>query len=846
MGRPTLYSKGSLVPLNSKVKKDELDNYIPIHYILNVCAYKMAKPMPNRHDRLLFLKAETGSGKTTVFPIELFRALWTRNTVIFGSAEEEKLAFRQMLPSDFSIFDFPDDPETIRNRKAGIAPVSKKQHYIGCTQPKTITAVEKAKENSDSKDYNPDIDIGKNTGYSTGNFKQRFTEPAGILYMTLGSLTQVAKSADASLRLMEKFDYIMIDECHERAVDLDLTVRLLLNILDANTGNVAMPMLIFMSATFDLEKFAAFFRTPKENAVYVIGESAKKTITYLTQPAKNYVTETVELVMRIHNVDGKDDPDHEKDILIFVNGSPDDRDIANAIREADKAREFIVLTVNSNNYNTDPQLIEILGKTTIQDAAKLANIPTATRRVTISTNVAETGLTIPTLKYVIETGWEKATYYSPIHGLSMLVPKPVTKSSSTQRCGRVGRKFYGYAFCMYTEEDFKRFEDYKIPDIYTSDLTKTMLELMYSGLPMDNAHRRLSTADFSNFIKKCSSCVTGTPSECNYIFNSIDNNMPFMDEHLLDDTFKVDEIIESEVATAVIASAAKRGTAAATGDRAHTHDNPPEMLDKITQDMYLIGRNKIISLGFYGNYAGYIASNISRLPVEGIRMIMASSVYGASLNDMVNIALLANAKSNDYLFSSMDEKRSKGRVKSFSIMNLIEDLISKDNLRRDYFGSPWNFVEMFYDDFIRALMIIRWMTLKARKSEPTKVQGLCDKMGINFVKLMKVLEPRKSIIDSFRDMGIVNMVPEIDFNGGDIINETCRIKKCIYSGYKNNIAYLRNGQYEANTGMKFSTKIFIKRKPEKIVYNSLMMMNKQKSIFYEVSADMVCSLDGII
>jgi hypothetical protein len=824
MGRPTLYSKGSLLPLNPKVTKEELDNYLPIHYILNVMAYKLSKESPNIHDRLLFLKSETGSGKTTVLPIETYRSLWTKNLVRFGSAEDEKLSFRQMLPTDFGIFDFPDDPYTKRNRKEGFAIVNKKQYYIGCTQPKTITAVEKAKENSDAKDYNPDIDLGTNTGFTTGNFKQRFSEPAGLLYMTLGSLCQQLKSIDAGNRLMERYTHIFVDECHDRSTDLDITAVLLKNILDANAGNPSMPLIIFMSATFDLEKFAAFFETPKENAIYVVGESAKKTITFLDKPSFDYVRDTADLVMKIHK-DGKDDPENERDILIFISGSPDNRDVESAVRALDKNGELIILKVDSGNYNSDRELIELVGKTTIKEAAQRLGKPNATRRVTISTNVAETGLTIPTLKYVIETGWEKATYYSPIHGLSMLVSKPVTQSSSVQRCGRVGRKFYGYAYCMYTEDDFKRFEEYKIPDIYTNDLTKIILELMYSKLPIIFGHRRLDVKEFGNFVKKCINSVNGNPYECNYIYNSIKDNQPAIDEHLTNGSLIISEIV---------------------GGSEGNHDYPPEMLDNITQDMYLAGRNKILSMGFYGNYVGYMASRIPRLSAEGIRMIFCANVYGASVNDMVNIAILMSAKTNDYLFGQMDESKSKGRVKQFSIIKLIEDLVSKENIRKHYLGSAWNFVELFYDDFIRSLMIIRWIVSKAKKLGPTKTMEKCNEYGIKFVGLMKVLDMRKSVMDSLKNLGIHNLVKELDFNDESIIDDICRVKKCIYSGYKNNVAYYRNGSYETNTGMKFSTEIFIKRKPEKIIYNHITMMGKRKSILYNVKADSVCSLAGII
>jgi hypothetical protein len=820
MGRPTLYSPGSLIPLNPKVSKDELDKYLPIHYILNVVAYKLAKEKVNIHDRLLFVKAETGSGKTTVFPVELFRSMFTKNLAQFGEAEDEKASFRQMLPSNFSIFDFPDDKYTVANRKKGIQQVSKKQFYIGCTQPKTLTAVEKAKENAESSDYNPDIELGVNTGYATGNFKKRFSNIAGILYMTLGNFFQQLKAIDASERLMSKYVCIMIDECHERMLDLDGSVCYLRNLLRENAGNPSFPLIIFMSATFDLPKFASYFDTPKENAVYVVGESAKKTITYLETPTLNYMTAIAEKVMDIHK-NNMDDPPNERDILIFVHGSPDDREIAEAIRRLDTNKEFVILTINSKNYSSQPELIDLLSRMTIAEAGKTVKQPNAFRRVSISTPVAETGLTIPTLKYVIDSGWEKAPYYSPTHNLPFLITKPVTQSSAIQRFGRVGRKFYGYAFGMYTEADFAKFEEYKAPDIYTNDLTKTLLEVMFANLNMQDessrANRNLSESEFSKFRSKClGECITGTPSECNFIFNTVKDDKPFIDSALQHT------------------------------DQLSNGDSPPEMLDKITQDMYIVGRNKIIACGFYGNYIGYIASRIPRLSIESIRMILASFAYGASFNDMVNIAIILEAKSNMYLYGRMDEEMSKGKNTQFSIYRLLKEIISDEIARKHYFGDVRNFVEIFYDDFLRALAILRYVVSSLKSSGPTKTREKCGKLGINYNGLMLILDSRKSITDAFRQFGFVEQVKELDFNDEQIVNEVCRIKKCIYAGYKNNIGYLKDGNYETSTGIQFSVPIFTHRKPKTLIYNSLISMSKRKSVLYDVKADSVCSLDGII
>lgn len=805
---PTLYTKGSLVPLNAKVTKAELDGYIPIHYVLNVCQYKLSKPNPNIHDRILLFKSETGSGKTTVAIVELNRLLNVKDLSMFGDQEDEKLELRTTLPADFSIFDYPEDKFTKQNNKAGQTIINKTRSYIGCTQPKTITAVEKAKENAEAP-FNPDIVLGENIGYATGNFKQRFTQPNGMLYMTLGNFYQQLKSNDAFIKIMEKYTIIAIDECHERSIELDLSMFYIRRMLEEFAGNTALPLFIFMSATFDVGKFATYLGTYPDNAIFVSGESAKKTITYLEQPSENYVTDIAKLVMKIHQ-DNPDDPENERDILIFVHGSPDDNLILEEITKLDKKKEFILLKVNGTNYNSDPMLIDILGRMTIKEAAKEVGISSAKRRVTVSTNVAETGLTIPTLKYVIDSGWEKATFYSPNKNLGVLAVKEVTQSSSTQRLGRVGRKFYGYAFCMYTEPDFGKFKEYKLPDIYTNNISKNILEMMYSDFPRAEYIDKLNQEDFIKFSKKCLKTEPDMNS-CGLFCNNI-------------------------------------------GELSDKNDYPPELLDNIMQDTYLISRNKIFINGFYKNYLGYIASRIPRLSIESIRMILLSFAYGASMNDMVYIAILAESKSKDYLYSQLDEKRSNNKnIKQFSVSNIIGDIVSKDIIKKHYFGSVKNFNEIFYDDFIRSLMIIRFITInthKLTKSNPGKIVGslraLCQKNGINYNGLMITLDMMKNVISVLNEFGFTNNTRELNFSSENLIDDICRIKKCIYGGYKSNIAFRKNGYYETTDGVKFNVFIKTDRKPKRIIFNYLIAMNKPRTINYNVLVDSVAYLDGFL
>jgi Helicase conserved C-terminal domain len=819
---PTLYIKGSLRSLNDKIQKQELDNYVPMHYIINICMYKLAKKEKvNRHDRLFLLKSETGSGKTTAFILDLFRTMFTRSLALFNQQDADaKQAFRRMLPSDFSVFDFPDDEYTLKNRsEETIKPVYKKFHYIACTQPKSVTARGKAEENSSEK-FNPDIKLGDNIGYSTGNYKYGFSSKEGIIYLTLGSMFQYLKT-HTDVEIMERYDIICIDECHERSVDLDFTLCLLLEFMNRNTGNPDMPLIIFMSATFEIEKFARYMETSSNNAAFVVGETSNKEIIWLDAPTENYHEEAAKMVMKVHS-ENESDPSDQRDILIFINGDADAKKIKREIELIDIAKEILITTVTRASYNANPtELMNLINNFTIMEAASYAKKPSATRRVSIATNIIETGLTINSLKYVIDTGYEKSSAYSPIHDVRKLLDRPITQSSAMQRYGRVGRKFPGIVLPLYTKQDFDALEQYSLPQIYSCNITKNILEIMFATIPAEQVFMPLLQQQFEKFVQKCLvDCVDigDDSNNCNNIFigqrNLCEENFNFIAAKS-----QIDEPVKVQ-------------------------NYPHHLLDNIPQDTFIISRNKLIGLGFFGTYLGYIASKISRFSAENIRMVMAGNAYGCSINDLLTIGSIAAATECKYIVSPT-ESFLTGKPK-FSIFNLLRELLDKDIVKKYYFGDVSNFIYLFHDDFIRGLMIVRWVVAKARKGLRS-IERECLNMGIKWSELMLALDDRMSAAKDFNKFGFVNLYPELNFNCENIIDEVCRIKKCIYAGYKFNIAYLQeNNMYKTPTGIEFSYLGYVLKRPKKIIYSHLFMKNKPGSIYYEVTTNCICSLDGII
>mgnify|MGYP002141662588 CR=1 FL=1 len=399
-------------------------------------------------DRVLILKSETGSGKSTLLPPKIYIEFIMRH------------------------------PATHLAKSAGLI----------CTQPRVLTAVENVMK---IIPWNKELRLGENIGWSTQYNKFR-PRSFGLLSATIGTLTQQLKVMTDE-EVMDKYAFILIDETHERDLQTDMTIYMLKNFLHRNSHKQACPFVVIMSATFDPKSFLEYFGVPEAtNYIWCRGEAAGFTDSwgwYEPKIITNYCTTAVDCVEKIVRENPNEGPSRA-DILIFMPGIAEITETWKGIHGLNKKlvaggiSPVYPLRLDSRSVaiSTHEYLVAIVlplvGQTLKIDGAEYQ----PTRRVIISTNVAETGLTIDDLKYVIDAGYNKEMEYNPILGLSGLISKPAPRSRIIQRRGRSGRLFPGVFYPMYSLETFKSLPENQLPQILLGDVSAIYLDIMQEQL----------------------------------------------------------------------------------------------------------------------------------------------------------------------------------------------------------------------------------------------------------------------------------------------------------------------------------------------------------------------------
>jgi HrpA-like RNA helicase len=823
MPLPTLYTKGVLNSYHKSVKKEKLDEYYAIHFLMELLNYKRTKAKVNIHDRLLMLKSETGTGKSTAFVVECFRRFLGKYDRFPAQQQDQVNSYKTKLDFDFSVFDYPDDEYTIANRSKNLMPISKKQHLIYCTQPTTLTAKSKSEEIA-TEVYNPDLELGTNVGYSTGSFKCRITEQSGVMYATLGSFTTLMKK-QKNVDIIAAYDFIMIDECHIQSVELEVGMALVRTFLRDTAGIVEAPIFIFMSATFNIKEYAEYMGTPESNSIFVKGGVSKYDVIYSDKPSNNYIEDAAALAYKIHK-DNPNDTDDECDILVFAPSPGECKKIASTLRALDIAKELIIYQLSGEIVNLGGTEVAKIEYLPLAEVRIMEENLTAKRRVTMTTNVAETGITIRALKYVIDCGFDKTSAYSAAYGMNILVTKNVVRSSTEQRAGRVGRNFFGYAYRMYTKETYDKLPEYSFPNTYSQDMSKDLLDVMYARVSSEYINDLLAYEQFASF-KEC--CVdpqklrlSADNSMCRNIYaNTIisDSQTHSIDKYYTDASGSVPFV-----------------------------DNPPELLHPLPQDNFVAARAKLISLGLYGTFAGYLVSKMSRVTVEAARMMVVCSSYGVSLNDAATLAIVGMSQGN-YKIDQFTAKRMN--LKGFySRLNIAKKVVSESNIKRYFFGDIRRFLDIVCDDFIEAMMIFKFLIKMVKNSKGDKFNDLRKSFEINglkFYEFQHMLVNRLNLIQDCTSMGLANKHPDLDFSSPDIMNHIARIKRLLWAGYKNNHAFHKErNKYVTSAGVEVIANIVTKEKPKKIIYSALHMKENANDLMYNVGVVALSAMDGWI
>ncbi|KAF9458095.1 P-loop containing nucleoside triphosphate hydrolase protein [Collybia nuda] len=346
-----------------------------------------------------------------------------------------------------------------------------KGKLVACTQPRRVAAMSVAKRVADEMD----VQLGRQVGYSI-RFED-MTEPGTtfLKYMTDGMLLREAMN-DPNL---DRYSTIILDEAHERTLATDI----LMGLLKALAKKRKDLKIIVMSATLDALKFQKYFGLTSDTAAplfKVPGRTHPVEVFYTQEPEPDYVEAAIRTVLMIHRAE---DPG---DILLFLTGEEEIEDACRKIKlEADDL-------VNQDSDSVGPLVCIPLYSSLppqqqqrIFDPAPSARTPDgpAGRKVVVSTNIAETSLTIDGIVYVVDPGFSKQKVYNPRIRVESLLVSPISKASAQQRAGRAGRTRPGKCFRLYTEKDFMtELEEQTHPEILRSNLSNTVLELVKLGI----------------------------------------------------------------------------------------------------------------------------------------------------------------------------------------------------------------------------------------------------------------------------------------------------------------------------------------------------------------------------
>ena len=318
---------------------------------------------------------------------------------------------------------------------------------IGHTQPRRIAARSVAARIAEELQ----TELGDLVGYKV-RFNDQISDNTQIKLMTDGILLAEIQTD----RFLNQYSCLIIDEAHERSLNNDFILGYLKQLLPRRRDL----KLIITSATIDVERFSKHF-----NNAPIIEVSGR---TYPVEVRYRPVVEEddQDQLQGILNAVDELQAEGRGDILIFMNGEREIRDTAEALQK-------------QNLKHTE--ILPLFARLSAQEQNKIFH-PSGLNRIVLATNVAETSLTVPGIKYVIDPGTARISRYSYRTKVQRLPIEPISQASANQRKGRCGRVSEGICIRLYSEEDFNNRPEFTDPEILRTNLASVILQMTALGL----------------------------------------------------------------------------------------------------------------------------------------------------------------------------------------------------------------------------------------------------------------------------------------------------------------------------------------------------------------------------
>ncbi len=321
---------------------------------------------------------------------------------------------------------------------------------IGHTQPRRIAARSVAIRVADELN----CVLGKQVGYKV-RFNDVTSRNTYIKVMTDGILLSEIRSD----RYLLAYDTVIIDEAHERSLNIDFLLGYLKKILSKRNDL----KLIITSATIDVERFSQhFYQAP---VIEVSGKIYPVEIRYRPFNVQDENEANLSLPEAISQAIQELWQVQKEDVLVFLPGE----------REIKEAQD----TLNQNEFFSHSEIISLFSRLSVKGQQQIFRRSTHQSRIILSTNIAETSLTVPGIKYVIDSGLAKVRRYATRAKMEQLRIEKISQAAAKQRAGRCGRISAGVCVRLYSKEDFEQRSAFTDPEIIRSNLARVILLLSY-------------------------------------------------------------------------------------------------------------------------------------------------------------------------------------------------------------------------------------------------------------------------------------------------------------------------------------------------------------------------------
>lgn len=833
MSLPTLLKSGSITKASwmSEHELKRLNNIRAIDWIIEYLDQRFwyspdqkPKIFPKRiGDRVGIFRSGTGTGKSTVFPPAIFNKFFDAN-----------------------------------------------KKTVICTQPTVVTTVEIPQQ---IVLFNKNLKLGKNIGYQT---KALVLRPVrGILFSTIGILLQHLKTLTDE-EFGKKYSFIILDEIHNRSIETDTTLYYLKQYLKRNFQSPECPYIILTSGTFDPKPLMDYFDCSANSFLDIIGSSFPIQDNFLDYSLTDLLTFIADLIEKIHVENLQDD--EFRDIMVFLHSSAAITAMVEKIEELNakvlsKGIEFAKQHSKSNfskyvkggkeQYyylcpitlmsesislgSTDYQnLFSPIDKVTIEVNGKSEK---PFRRVVFATNAAETGLTIDTLKYCIDSGLVQEMVYNPNYSVSVLITKSVTQANSRQRRGRVGRKAPGVFYGCYSKQVYEQMNTLPLADISKADLSQFILDTIISDTQMELIiESDMGQIDHQKLAKELTKLNDKT------LFKYYDKFASHIKALTIKQGFEFDiDIFENPAVEAYVDSLEKLRILGFIDD-------------KMNPTMF-----------------AYCSTKFRMLNIENIRMILAAYQYDVPICMIVTVVAFMNArlyKKNKYTPRNpleLDQKTLPHWYASILRDELIEDLLIYEDLvnyvgqgqiigkgdlyKHDAFSeslaedSPDEMdlpkkVDQDKNELLDTITSSERRRRKQTGKYATSIIDYADNNGFALEPLLKAVDFRSEIMSDMMSgnfeigpyVSLTDMLYRDPKTGYEMI---AQIKKCIYEGYRRSLFI-----YDARDKLWHSAArgITISLDKHPLAVNQPKYIIAPNIIFQssEFKADKISVLDGMV